>query len=126
MKKDPWPIILKNAGLVGYVIKKYFPWALDHFEWRELMQEGMIGFRRAVQKYDKKRKTKLTTYAVFWIKQRIRRYIQNNRYTIRVPIYVHERIFKEKKKRESRDIVELREYGDAAGCAVRIFVQCAR
>ena len=60
----------------------------------DLVQEGNIGLMIAADKFDKAENCKFSTYAVYWIKQRITRYIADNSRTVRVPVYMHEFIKK--------------------------------
>jgi RNA polymerase primary sigma factor len=54
----------------------------------------MIGVEKAVNLFDVRKGFKFSTYATWWIKQSLSRYIANSAETIRVPIHVQERIIK--------------------------------
>ena len=56
----------------------------------DLVQEGNIGLMRAVNKFDYQRNFKFSTYAVWWIKQAIRRAVYDQMALIRVPEYMYE------------------------------------
>ena len=57
----------------------------------DLVQEGMLGLIRAVEKFDWRRGFKFSTYGTLWIRQSIQRGLQNSGRTIRLPVHVAQR-----------------------------------
>lgn len=78
-------LITKNLRLVISRAKNFMNKGLD-FE--DLIQEGNIGLMKAVDKFDSSKKTKISTYATWWIDQSIRRAISNKGKTVRVPTHI--------------------------------------
>jgi RNA polymerase primary sigma factor len=57
----------------------------------DLIQEGMLGLIRAVEKFDWRRQLKFSTYATPWVRQSIERGIAYKARTIRIPVHVLQR-----------------------------------
>ena len=57
----------------------------------DLIQEGMLGLIRAVEKFDWRRGFKFSTYRILWIRQAIQRGLHNSGRTIRVPVHIGQR-----------------------------------
>lgn len=58
----------------------------------DLIQEGNIGLIQAAAKYDWRRGTRFSTYAVWWIRQTISRSLANDSRLIRVPVHAHQKL----------------------------------
>ena len=94
--------ILANIRLIVSIAKAY---ATGAMELDDLIQEGMFGLFNAVDKYDRWRDNKFSTYATYWIKQSIQRTIEDKSSLIRLPVHFQETLGKMKKARN--DLFEL-------------------
>jgi RNA polymerase primary sigma factor len=56
-----------------------------HLDREDIVQDGMIGLEKAVEKYDWRRGYKFSTYATWWIRQSIQRGLEASSTTIRIP-----------------------------------------
>jgi RNA polymerase primary sigma factor len=67
------------------VIKIARPYAASGIPLMDIIQEGNMGLIRAVEKYDYRKNIHFSTYANWWIRQAITRFITNKRRVIRLP-----------------------------------------
>ena len=51
----------------------------------DLIHEGVLGIMHALEKFDISKGFRLSTYASWWIKQSVSRYVSSHRNTVRVP-----------------------------------------
>jgi RNA polymerase primary sigma factor len=67
----------------------------------DLVQEGNLGLMHAIEKFDYRRGVKVSTYAVWWIRQSIARAIADQSRTIRIPVHMTEtaaKVLRERRK----------------------------
>ncbi|MCB4755437.1 MAG: sigma-70 family RNA polymerase sigma factor [Elusimicrobia bacterium] len=84
-------LIEGNLRLVIPIAKKYFRPGVDFLD---LIEEGNLGLMHAVEKFDYTRGFRFSTYAAYWIEQAVRRAIDEQSKTIRIPPHAWEALRK--------------------------------
>lgn len=84
-------LIESNLKLVISVAKNYQNRGVSLLD---LIQEGNLGLIEAVNRYDVRLGFKFSTYAIWWIRQKIARSIANSSRNIRIPVHYYEKINK--------------------------------
>ena len=82
-------IVQANLLLVASIAKQHNH-SKSALTFLDLMQEGSIGLMKAVEKFDLSRGFRFSTYATWWIMQAIKRALDQQSQTIRIPCYVGE------------------------------------
>lgn len=91
IKKNKEELVKANLRLIISLARKYSPKGMFL---SDLIQEGNIGLLKAIEKFDYRKGFKFSTYATWWIRQSITRYLAENTRTIRVPVHIIETIYK--------------------------------
>jgi RNA polymerase primary sigma factor len=81
-------MISANTGLVAFVAHKY---KTSNLSFEDLMQEGLVGLIKAVDRFDPDRGICFSTYAIYWIRQAISRLIVKQEKIVRLPVALAEK-----------------------------------
>nr|MCH9697463.1 sigma-70 family RNA polymerase sigma factor [Gammaproteobacteria bacterium] len=76
-------IAVSNLGLIKYLAHQYHP---QNMTQEDILQEGVVGLLRAVDRFDHRRRLRFSTYATYWIQQAITRSMSKNDKLVRIPI----------------------------------------
>lgn len=82
-------LIKANTRLVISIARRYIGCGVPL---SDLIQEGNLGLIRAVEKFEYQRGFRFSTYATWWIRQAVTRAIAMQSRTIRLPVYLGDRL----------------------------------
>jgi len=87
-------LLRQNRRLVYKVAFQYQGYLGHKLDFDDLVSEGMLGLAKAILRFDPTLGYQFSTYAYWWIRQKIVRAIVDTGFTVRVPLHLVERIIK--------------------------------
>ncbi len=84
-------IMEANLRLVVPIARKYHRQGIDFMD---LIEEGNLGLMHSIDKFEPKKGYRFSTYASYWIEQSIRRAVEEQSKTIRIPPHAWEALRK--------------------------------
>lgn len=98
-------IVNRNLGLASWIVLKNV--SMDHPDFEDLTQEARWGLFIAAQRFDPQRGFRFATYATWWVRQKVQRYLGDRGDCIHVPAHMHNQLIKVPKvKRKLRAELE--------------------
>lgn len=85
-------LVNNNTKLVWSRAMKYGKRYKHKLEEQDLVQYGLMGLMKAAEKFDLRKETKFTTYAIWWIDQQILRSIVDYGFTVRLPVHYFDQV----------------------------------
>ena len=95
-------ILMANLRLVVWQARRY---AGSPIPIADLVQEGIIGLLRAIERFDPDRGSRFGTYAIWWIRQSMTKSLADKERTIRIPVHL---LDNHRKLRKIRDLLHSR------------------
>lgn len=92
-------LYLQNKGMIYTIIKRYrYACQSDYnsipiIEMDELMHEAYFGLVKAIENYDVGQGVLFMTYAPIWIRQVVKRYLENCGRVVRVPVHTQQKVY---------------------------------
>jgi RNA polymerase primary sigma factor len=102
-------MVRAHLRLVVAIAKKYRGYS--SLDLPDLIQEGNLGLMRAVEKYNYRHGVKVSTYAIWWIRQSITRAMADQGRMIRVPVHMTQTARKVQRERRKLHQLQGREPG---------------
>ena len=90
-------ILNENKSFLYKIVSRYYNSGVEQ---DDLMQQASLGLFTAIKRFEPVRNVAFSTYAMWWIRQHIVRYIHDHNSTIRIPVHLHEQTLKLRRAQE--------------------------
>lgn len=93
-------LALANMKLVAHVAKRFRDRGIPY---SDLLQEGFCGLLEAIDRFDLSHRTKLATYATWWIRQSMQRAVASGAYPVRLTPRHLRQLAQDQEQKEQRE-----------------------
>lgn len=90
-------ILNENKSFLYKIVSRYYNSGVEQ---DDLMQQASLGLFTAIKRFEPTRNIAFSTYAMWWIRQHIVRYIHDHNSAIRIPVHLHEQTLKLRRVQE--------------------------
>ena len=90
-------ILNENKSFLYKIVSRYYNSGVEQ---DDLMQQASLGLFTAIKRFEPTRNIAFSTYAMWWIRQHIVRYIHDHNSTIRIPVHLREQTLKLRRAQE--------------------------
>lgn len=90
-------ILNENKSFLYKIVSRYYNSGVEQ---DDLMQQASLGLFTAIKRFEPTRNIAFSTYAMWWIRQHIVRYIHDHNSAIRIPVHLHEQTLKLRRAQE--------------------------
>ena len=90
-------ILNENKNFLYKIVSRYYNSGVEQ---DDLMQQASLGLFTAIKRFEPTRNIAFSTYAMWWIRQHIVRYIHDHNSTIRIPVHLREQTLKLRRAQE--------------------------
>lgn len=90
-------ILNENKNFLYKIVSRYYNSGVEQ---DDLMQQASLGLFTAIKRFEPVRNVAFSTYAMWWIRQHIVRYIHDHNSAIRIPVHLHEQTLKLRRVQE--------------------------
>ncbi len=102
-------IVEENENLIRRFVMYHFKKELPPDLLNEALQEARFGLYIAATKYDTTRSIVFSTYAFWWMRQRVTKLQQHLMSITYIPTHIYDKLYREMKNQKVKDIVSLNE-----------------
>ena len=90
-------ILNENKSFLYKIVSRYYNSGIEQ---DDLMQQASLGLFTAIKRFEPTRNIAFSTYAMWWIRQHIVRYIHDHNSSIRIPVHLREQTLKLRRAQE--------------------------